>query len=296
MQQAAEILEKWGFCGAVVLQQFDVAGGRLVYSVQAGEQTLILKGQPMDVPEEKLRALVHAHKYLGNEKHMAPRLYETPGGDGYIEDGGFYYYVMEAVSGRNVLETPEEEYLLGQAAARLHHLTDYCHPSTLNVKKQIRTIEGWFADRAWKAEFDAIVARLPDFDAYRQCFIHTDIGPYNAMRDDAGRIVFIDLDDSGIGSQYVDLGWPFISQFVAYDKQMRQMSYKLEIAKAFLEGYCSVRPVTREEYDLLWGGAALSHIYNMQWHGPEAAEPLWNILRFGLAQKDRLLDCLNCIS
>ena len=57
-------------------------------------------------------------------------------------------------------------------------------------KKQIRTIEGWFADRAWKAEFDAIVARLPDFDAYRQCFIHTDIGPYNAMRDDAGRIVF----------------------------------------------------------------------------------------------------------
>lgn len=91
------------------------------------------------------------------------------------------------------------------------------------------------------------MARLPDFDAYRQCFIHTDIGPYNAMRDDAGRIVFIDLDDSGIGSQYVDLGWPFISQFVAYDKQTRQMSYKLEIAKAFLEGYCSVRPVTREE-------------------------------------------------
>ena len=119
MQQAAKILEKWGFCGAVVLQQYDVAGGRLVYSVQAGEQALILKGQPVDVPEEKLRALVHAHKYLGNEKHMAPRLYETPDGDGYIEDGGFYYYVMEAVSGRNVLETPEEEYLLGQAAARL---------------------------------------------------------------------------------------------------------------------------------------------------------------------------------
>lgn len=296
MRQVAEILEKWGFYGATVLQQFDVAGGRLVYKVQAGEQMLILKGQPADVSEEKLRALVRAHKYLGNEKHMAPLLYETPGGGSYIKDGGYYYYVMEAVSGRNVLETPEEEYLLGQAAARLHNLTNYDYPCTLSVKKQIHTIKGWFADRAWKAEYDAIVTRLPDFDAYRQCFIHTDIGPYNAMRDDSGRIVFIDLDDSGTGSQYIDLGWPFISQFVAYDKQTRQMGYKLEIAKAYLEGYCSVRPLTREEYNLLWSGAALSHIYSMQWHGPEAAEPLWNILRFGLAQKDRLLDCLNCIS
>ena len=43
MRQAAEILEKWGFYGAAVLRQFDVAGGRLAYKVQAGKQTLILK-------------------------------------------------------------------------------------------------------------------------------------------------------------------------------------------------------------------------------------------------------------
>lgn len=108
-------------------------------------------------------------------------------------------------------------------------------------------------------------------------------------RDDAGGIVFIDLDDSGIGSQYVDLGWPFISQFVAYDKQTRQMSYKLEIAKAFLEGYCSVRPVTREEYDLLWGGAALSHIYNMQWHGRRRRSRYGTFFGLGLHKRT---DCL----
>lgn len=52
MQQAAKILEEWGFAARVVLQQYDVAGGRLVYSVQAGEQALILKGQPWMYPKK----------------------------------------------------------------------------------------------------------------------------------------------------------------------------------------------------------------------------------------------------
>ena len=66
----------------------------------------------------------------------------------------------------------------------------------------------------------------------------TYIAPHNAIIRD-GSIIFIDLDDAGIGSKYVDIGYPLIAQFVAYNKTTAEIHYKFDIAKAFLEGYSS---------------------------------------------------------
>ena len=73
-----------------------------------------------------------------------------------------------------------------------------------------------------------------------QCFVHTDIGPHNTMLKSDGKVMFIDLDDTGIGSRYLDLGWPFI----------------------------------------------------MQSYGPDAVEALWQILLFGMEQKELLWEML----
>ena len=40
---------------------------------------------------------------------------------------------------------------------------------------------------------------LPDFSEYDRCFIHTDLGPHNTIIGAGGKLILIDLADSGIG-------------------------------------------------------------------------------------------------
>ncbi len=103
--------------------------------------------------------------------------------------------------------------------------------------------------------------------------------------------MLIDLDDAGIGSRYLDLGWAFIMQFVEHTEQMR-LSYRFDLAQAFLEGYYGTARISRMEYDLLWQGAVYMHISYMQSYGPDAVDSLWNILQFGLEQKTALWQLL----
>ena len=103
--------------------------------------------------------------------------------------------------------------------------------------------------------------------------------------------MLIDLDDSGIGSRYLDLGWPFIMQFVEHTEQMH-LSYRFDLAKAFLRGYYETARISPKEYDLLWQGAVFMHISYMQSYGPDAVDSLWSILQFGLEQKAALWEML----
>ncbi len=84
--------------------------------------------------------------------------------------------------------------------------------------------------------------------------------------------MLIDLDDAGIGSRYLDLGWAFIMQFVEHTEQMR-LSYRFDLAQAFLEGYYGTARISRMEYDLLWQGAVYMHISYMQSYGPVRSIP-----------------------
>lgn len=150
----------------------------------------------------------------------------------------------------------------------------------------------WFREHSFAKTFDAILDSLPDFETLDQCFVHTDIGPHNMMLDSDGKAVFIDLDDSGIGSRYLDLGWPFIMQFVDFDHATGAMRYRFDLAQSFLRGYFGENAILRKEYDLIFAGAVQMHISYMKSYGPDAVTDLWNILRFGMEQKEPLWEML----
>lgn len=251
-----------------------------------------MKGLPEDTKEETVIGNTKAHAYLGNQLGLAPKLIYLPDGRSYFEEGSLYYYLLEFISGRQLQETVEDEFLLGQAAHRLHTLTGFDNPCSFNSEEQKRVFLEWFSERSFKTEYDAIINKLPNFFDYEQCFIHTDIGPHNAILSTEGRVVFIDLDDSGIGSRYIDLGWPFIMQFVDYNKTTHEMKYRFDLAMAFLKGYYGEENISKNEIDMIWNGAIYMQIAYMPCFGPDAVHSLWNILKFGIAQKEKLYQML----
>lgn len=279
------ILQNWGFFDIEVLEQFNKNSPRLIFKIRANGCLYLLKGIPISKPESVILGNTLAHEYLGNQKGIAPRIINLPDGSLFIESDGFRFYLTEFIDGKPMEPTAENEYRLGKLSKQLHAYRNYDYPSGLHENKQ-RFYE-WFPQKPFKFEFDAILDSLPDFGEYDRCFIHTDIGPHNAMIKADGGLVLIDLDDAGIGSRYLDLGYAFIMQFVEHTEDMR-MNYRFDLAKAFLDGYYGSDKIPRLEYDLLWHGAVYMHISYMQSFGYAAVEPLWQILKFGMEQKERL--------
>lgn len=286
MEQIESVLEHWGITDFYIAERYHENTERILCRIETGDQTYFLKGIPVEKGEETVRGNVLAHEYLGNRKHMAPAILYTKEGYKYIVQEKHWFYLMEYIEGQNLQETVEDEYALGQLAAKLHGLTEYTYPSGLNQDKS--RFYGWFSDKAFKAEFDRILDGLPDFSGHDQCFIHSDLGPHNAMRESGGEIVFIDLDDAGIGSRYLDLGWAFIMQFVDFDHQTEEMRYRFDLALAFLRGYYEGKTLSREEYEWIWVGAVYMHISYMQVYGSDAVDSLWAILKYGMARKEEL--------
>ncbi|WP_139165167.1 hypothetical protein [Butyrivibrio sp. INlla16] len=92
----------------------------------------------------------------------------------------------------------------------------------------------------------------------------------------------------GIGSRYLDLGWPFIMQFVDFNHDTEEMTYRFDLARSFLRGYFGTEEISREEFDLIFKGAEQMHISYMQVYVPYAVDSLWKILKFGIEQKNKL--------
>lgn len=258
---------------------------RSIYRIGSKESDYVLKGFK-DIPESTVISNVQAHLFLGNAHSLAPKLYPTKEGTYYIREQGCYFLLMEYIDGRLLTEDVSDEYKIGQLARKLHSLTDYEFFSPLTQSK--KRYYDWFADRPFKKEFDAILDSLPEFETCSQCFVHTDIGPHNAMMRKNGSVVFIDLDDSGIGSRYLDLGWPLIMQFVDFNHETEEMTYRFDLAVSFLQGYFGDEPIPDEEFDFIFQGAIQMHISYMQVYGPYAVDSLWKILNFGIKQKETL--------
>ncbi|MBH1939461.1 aminoglycoside phosphotransferase family protein [Mobilitalea sibirica] len=290
MINLTKVLKNWGFQEVIIENQFHEDSSRQIFSFSVNNQRMLLKGIPDEISENVIKGNVSAHEYLGNQKHIAPDIIYTPDGNCYIHEDGFWFYVMEFVEGRPLEETVEDEYSLGKIARLVHSYTDYQYLSSLDADKK-RFYE-WFTDKEFKKEFDSILNQLPDFTKYDQCFIHTDLGPHNAMMRLNGQVILIDLDDSGIGSMHLDIGWAFIMQFVEYNRETEEMKYRFDLAMAFLQGYYENEKISRNEYDLIWQGAIFMHISYMKVFGPYAVNPLWNILKYGMCQKDKLWDML----
>lgn len=282
--QIQAVLKRWELRDPCIEKQLHEDSPRLILIVRADSGRFVLKGFPCTMPEKTIKGNVQAHLFLGNEKGLAPRIYPMKEGGYYLRDREYWFYLMEFIEGRQMEETPEDEYRLGRAARELHALQGYSQGSPEDQSKK-RFYE-WFRDRPFVKEYDAILDSLPDFRKLDQCFIHSDLGPHNAMISQDGRVVFIDLDDSGMGSRYLDLGWPFIMQFVDFETE--EMHYRFDLAESFVKGYYGEAGITREEYDLLFYGAEQMHISYMQSYGPYAVDSLWEILNYGIDQKEAL--------
>ncbi|MCI8633252.1 MAG: phosphotransferase [Lachnospiraceae bacterium] len=286
------IFSAWGLISPELLERFHPDSPRIILKVRSENHCYILKGIPAIsdgrvISEQTIQGNVCAHQFLGNQKGIAPRIFSLKDGADsyYLKRDGYWFYLLEFLEGRPMQSTPADEFLLAQTARTLHTIQGYSLPSSLNENKQ--RFYAWFSNHPFKAAFNLLLDDLPDFSSYDRCLIHTDLGPHNALIRPDGRAALIDLDDCGIGSRYLDLGWPFIMQFVEHTEDMR-LSYRFDLAEAFLKGYYPSASLSKKEYDLLWQGAIYMHISYMQSYGPDAVQPLWNILQFGLAQKPLL--------
>lgn len=286
MEQIKRVLANWNITDFVVKERYHEQTERILCCIETAGKSYFLKGIPREIGEKTVQGNVLAHEYLGNRRHMAPAIYPTEDGRSYFAEGGHWFYLTEYIVGRNLEETEADEYALGKMAAKLHGIREYSYPSGLN--QDMSRFYGWFLDKPFKKEFDGILDRLPNFTQYEQCLIHSDLGPHNAMRRISGEVVFIDLDDAGMGSKYLDLGWAFIMQFVDFNHQTGGMNYRFDLALAFLRGYYGESPLLRNEYDMIWQGAVFMHISYMRTYGPDAEDSLWQILKFGMAQKEKL--------
>lgn len=286
MKQITRALAHWNITDFSVAERYRENSERIMCRIETENRTYFLKGIPREKGEITIQGNVLAHEYLGNQRHMAPAILRTNDGHSYIAQEEHWFYLMEYIGGKNLEETEADEYALGQLAAKLHSIREYTYPSSLNQDKS--RFYGWFEEKPFNTEFDRILDELPDFSRYEQCFIHSDLGPHNAMRRDSGEVILIDLDDAGIGSKYLDLGWAFIMQFVDFNHQSGEMRYRFDLALAFLQGYYGEKPITQAEYDLIWQGAVYMHISYMQVYGPDAVDSLWQILKFGMNQKEEL--------
>ncbi|MDE6606686.1 MAG: aminoglycoside phosphotransferase family protein [Lachnospiraceae bacterium] len=282
------ILDKWEIDHPIMKDMYKKDSEeieRIICRISTDNQDFIIKGIP-NKEESIIQSNVQAHLFLGNEHSMAPKLFPTKEGTYYIQEQGYYFYLMEYIDGRSMEENVLDEYKIGQLAHKLHSLKGYGILSPFTQSK--KEYYDWFSERDFKKEFDEILDSLPDFSLLSQCFVHTDIGPHNTMVRQNGEVVFIDLDDSGLGSRYLDLGWPFIMQFVDFNHETEEMNYRFDLAQSLLEGYYGDETISREEYDLIFQGAIQMHISYMQTYGLYAVDSLWKILLFGIDQKEIL--------
>lgn len=287
------IKDNWSFNEVEQLDKYDVWGERLVERYRVDGKDVVLKGIGT-VNEDVIISNVKAHQFLGNDHGMAPSIINTKFGSTHIKINDYYFYLMSYIDGRQLEDTVEDCIKLRDATRRMHELNEYPYTSPLYSIEKRKKYRSWFDDQTFKEEFNTIIDGLIDFDMKEKCFIHTDIGPHNAKLDADGNVVFVDLDDAGYGPKDLDLGWPFIMQFVDHNKETGEMKYQFDLAVGFLKGYFSGNPIPQEVFDDLWDGAIYMHISYMKVYGPEAVVPLWNILNYGIANKNELYKMYHC--
>lgn len=280
-----DILHSWGFREIKLLEDYSGDSPRIIQKLQADGKVYILKGLSENINESIIINNTSAHLYLGNKMKFAPSLIPLKNGDTYIKYKGFYFYLLEYIEGRQLIENEDDEYLLGQAVAKLHSLKGYKNKCSFNSVIQNIKYKEWFKDREFKKEFDQILDNIPVLESYGECFIHTDIGAQNTILTSESEVFFIDLDDAGIGAKYSDLGWSFIMRYVDFNKETHEMKYRFDLAKTFLKGYYGNLSDAKEDLDIIWQGAIHTHIGYMKLYGPDAVESLWKILNFGIQQK-----------
>lgn len=286
------IEENWGLSCVSINNTIKSKGDRMLLIIKSTEGRFVLKAFGSSLSEDEINRNTFALSYMVDKEHLlTPKILTTVDGKFYSKYNDRFIYIMEYVEGKQLNETVEDEYLLGQAAARLHAISDYPIHSSLVVPERIQNMYNRFHDYSFKRKYDDVVSSLPNFDLLKQSFIHTDIGPHNALKSTDGQIIFIDLDDAGKGSTYIDIGYPLITQFVRYHDSDR-IGFNFELAKAFYKGYFSKSDMSNSDREFIFYGAVFMQLMYMPSYGENGILPMWNILDYAVTNKEKLLSAM----
>ncbi len=219
MKELKCFIEKtWGLSDVKINKTLQENGERKVFLIRTAEDTFIVKLFNPELTETQIQRYTSALIFLENSTYCkAPGLIRLPDGKAFTRYNGRYIYLMEFIEGNILTDNSDDEYRLGKALANLHKIDNYNLSSGIDTNREIQNMPSRFAEYPFKNEYDTVIKSMPDFNQTKQCFIHTDICPKNAMKNTDGEIVLLDFDDAGIGSLFIDLGYPLITQFVQFD-------------------------------------------------------------------------------
>jgi len=296
-----KVVEKeWALSNITIARTLQKNGERFVYLVEAQEGTFVLKVFHPALTVNEIERYTDVLLFLERTGfHHAPRIIRLPDRSAFTSIEGRFMYLMEYISGSEVLESEEDEYQLGAVLAKLHGIQGYVYDSNIDVPAKIHDMLSRFGEFPFKEEYDRVVMNLPDFAEFKQSLIHTDICPKNALKR-GGEIILIDFDDAGNGSIFIDLGYPLITQFVEWENRVightppdgSRLYFKFKMARAFYDGYFSVAPMTDHEKRLIFAGAVFMQLIYMPCFGKEAVPYLWRQLAFALENESLLLEAL----
>lgn len=291
----------WKLTNVSLDQNFQAKGGREVFRIKSNEGFFIVKIYDTKASETEVKRNTEIFDIIKNSGyHNIPSLVKMVDNHTYTTFEERFIFLMEYISGRILTKSNEDEFRLGVEMAHFHKIKSCPIESGVNTKERIRNMLTRFGNYSFKEEYDAVVNNLPDFDTYEKCLIHTDIFPKNAIENDKGETILIDLDDAGFGSKYVDLGYPLITQFVQFKDRLpdtlpqesNEVYFDSETAKSFYEGYSSISPIQPDEKELIFAGAIFMQLMYMPDYGEEAVPFLWKQLKFALEHKVLLMETL----
>ncbi len=295
------IKSNWGLENIKAPEVLQKNKEREVYLAKSGEDSFVLKIFHSEQAKKSIMKYTDVLAFvMQSEFKYAPKIFKSLSGNYIVYKQGSPSYLMEYIKGEEIKENENDEYRLGALLAELHMLQGCPIFSDIDTSKSIAAMLTRFDKYSFKDEYEDIVKRLPDFSMMKQSFIHTDVHPQNAIKRDNGEICLIDFDEAGIGSTYIDLGYPLITQFVQFTGRkengivpdINKLEFHYNEAKAFYNGYFSISPMPDDEKQFIFDGAVFMQLLYMPVFGDDAVQYMWRILTFALDNKPLLLSAL----
>lgn len=271
-----------------ILKDFDVKGGRFVLLIEIGSRKYILKVSSKKRLESEIQIDTEAIYYLNAQKtKFAPQIITTKTNALHTKIDDLFLYLLEYIEGKDIIENPENFNNLAKALYKLHQLNSFDKASPFKYKELKAKLLTLMPNQSFKLEYDAIINSLPELSEENQVFIHTDITCLNAKYNQENEIIFLDFDDAGMGSKYIDISQPLITQFVRFYEG--KLKFNKENSIAFYKGYQLEKKFTQKEKELIFEVALFMQLMQITWFGEENEIYLWQILQFAIENKVELM-------
>ena len=202
-----------------------------------------------------MAALVH-----GSVGYAAPRVLLTTAGPALFPWAEGEGYLTTWIPGESPTANADNAFLLGRATGALHAISPAAHnlPAATFTIESARAhfheldadpaVNGWEGYAQMRIGLHDAWNSLGDLAKLPKTIVHTDVHFGNAVRTPSGEVVLIDWDDTGLGPAITDVGYYLIHQAVPSDEGG---DWAPEMARAFLAGYESVRPLAPAERERL---------------------------------------------